>query len=181
MPIRTIVFAISLSLAATALGANATKNPCEGSEKKLDHFFQDLEGKISPQDKVQVDLLSACIKRNALCAIVDDTVSHKPVLVEGSALNKLQPSGLAARPALSALRPVVTRDGHPACLFARFSGGTASAWLVKAWGTSHGKVHNLHTANISLHGEVLTPDELFQEMEKAGRQLRHRPYNATEK
>ncbi|MFS2023471.1 hypothetical protein [Massilia sp. CT11-137] len=171
---KTILLAVPLSLATHALCAGAKENPCEGAEKKLNYSFQDLDGKISPQDKVHFDLLSACIKRNSLCAIVDDSASHKPVLVEGSTSKNLKPPGLAKRPAFSAVRPVQTRDGHPAGVLARFSGGTASAWLVEAWETSHGKVRDLDAGNISLTGEVFTPDVLFQEMETAGRKLRHR-------
>lgn len=174
MSIRTILFVAAFSLTADAVCANVTKNPCEGSEKRLDYSFQDLNGKIPNQDKIQFDLLSACIKRNSLCAIVDDPASHKPVLIEGSTSKDLKPPRLAKQPALSAVRPVETRDGYPACVFVRFSGGTASAWLVEAWENSHGKVHDLDAGNISLTGEVFTPDVLFQEMETVGRKLRHR-------
>jgi hypothetical protein len=128
--------------------------------------------KDSTSDNAQFELLRACLRLSSYCAAVENGSSRGTGLVEGKKLNDIKPVYLLAQPVLSALRPVRTRDGKSVCLFVRFSGGTASAWLVEAWELRDGALHDLDTSDVRLNGEVFESPDLFKKMESIARRLR---------
>ncbi|MFL6676159.1 MAG: hypothetical protein ACJ8LG_23055 [Massilia sp.] len=136
---------------------------CADVWQLVTHSFSDYNGVISDDSKLQLQLLADCTKIEKFCVIGERPSAGRYEIISGDTIEALgkNKKGLIS---VSGTAIVHTRKYENVCVLVRYSGGSAAAWLTKAWALNVGNPARLNTDNVEINGDTLSPSELMNDV-----------------
>lgn len=159
-------------VASIAASVSHAATYCSAAFGQVANAFTDFKHELSDESKAQLELLGRCSGTHNVCVTVDAPAPAQFNIVEANSLAEIQGKKLDDREAVSSLIFIPMKNGAGRCILTRFSGGTASVWVVHGWEITGKKVRRLNTDNADLYGEIKSPAEITRESEQVGKKLR---------
>ncbi|WP_150118943.1 hypothetical protein [Massilia sp. NR 4-1] len=163
-----IILAASLFTGGSS-SAQAAKS-CETAMPEIRNMFSDLEGKFSSEAKTEVSLLQNCVKDHRICVVAKSINQSGFQIVGGNDPSDFESAGARSLIAVSAIADMSTPRGEH-CILGRYSGGTATNWMVIGWGRQKGKLKVFRDPELNLVGEFKSPATLVNELFMTGRKF----------
>lgn len=160
------LFKLSAALFFSASPITSAAPFCASLNQQLTKTFEDIYGKVSDSDRLQLSLLEPCAKRHNFCVIVQAPSPRWFDIAKGNTQQDLVDLNKDNRRAVSSLSSITSKDGRKLCLLSRFGGGTASVWTIDGWESKNSLVRNLDTDMVELRGEYKKPADLLLEVKK---------------
>jgi len=150
-----------IGLTLSILTSGAMGKSCLDLVPQIAKEFEDSGGKLGTRELAQLKALIGCPANYQLCVTTEQGDPNQFEIVSGTSITELDRKGKEDS-AASALAYVMTRRHGEVCALVRYSGGTASTWMLRAWSLRGSVPVRLRTEQVVMQAEVATPDEVVR-------------------
>lgn len=161
----TQFFAISVGLLLGSTGGwAADQNYCAPVLAQVERKFQDIYGQLSADQASQLELMRGCVRRERICVVAEEHQGQGYRLIAGKSLSEKSFVDSERLVSVSAIGYLQNTKNQNLCVLARYSGGSATSWVVDAWSINRGTPLELDTTKATIRGEGISPAELLRAM-----------------
>lgn len=158
---RPLISHVIIGLALSILTCGAMGKSCLDLVPQIAKEFEDSKGKLGTLEVAQLKALTGCAAKYQLCVTTDHGDPNQFVVVGGTSISELEHKGKEDS-ASNALTYITTKRHGEVCVLIRYSGGSASAWMLRAWRLGSRVPVRLRTEQVVIQAEVASPAEVVR-------------------
>jgi len=158
---RLVIRQVIMGLTLSALTLGAMGKSCLDIVPQIAKEFEDSKGTLGNLEVAQLKALTGCATKYQLCVTADRGDPNQFSIVSGTSIAELERKG-KEESASNALAYVMTKRHGEVCALVRYSGGSASAWMLRAWSLGGSIPVRLRTEQVVMQAEDATPDEVVR-------------------